>query len=163
MSLTGKFMQSGGEPIEHDGQTVHSYYRIPVKNGDRLAVRFLRSTSHPVQGVGLKAEKCHAQIAGSTSRRFVLWRNTAPDRVEVTILKAKPDAYLVLQNYWQHDIYGTIMMGLGNAGMVVQPQPGEGLLFRCSDGGLEPDFNDLVFLIILHPSSPVQPDESGNL
>ena len=138
------FVQSKGQPIEYEGRRVQLSYWFPVSAGDRVLIKFLRSVPTPVQGLGVTGERCQLRVESTTSKNLVLWTDTAPREVEMSVVKAKRGARLGVMNQWRDTKYGTSLMGLNNAAMEVQPQPDGSVLLRCSDGSGEADFNDLV-------------------
>lgn len=152
-SLAQAFNRTGGQPIEYEGRTLHLSYWLDVTTGDRLTVRFLRSAEVPVQGVGITAERCKLRVGDTTTKNLALWRDTAPDFVEVEVLGARRSARVGIMNQWRDEVYGTTMLGINNAAMDVQRQPDGSLLVRCSDGWKGPDFNDLVFMLTRSPES----------
>ena len=138
-----------GVPIRYGGRDLYRAYRLEVREGDTLSIRFLKNVDRPVQGIGLKCHKCKLQVAGTEAANLALWVDTAPPTVVVRIAKAKPGATVLVSNLWRDEKHGTTMYYINNAAMDVVAQPDGSLLFRCSDGWLGPDFGDLVFLAAL--------------
>lgn len=142
-----RFGAAKDAPIHYNGRDLHRQFVLPVKKGDSIGLRFLRATDRPVQGVGVKCEKCEISIADTRARSFGLWTDTAPSEVILNVVKAQADARVVFFNQWRDEKYGSTMYHLNNAAMEIVPQPDGSVLLRCSDGWGEPDFNDLVLQV----------------
>ena len=136
---------NSGQPIEYEGRRLHWTYTIAVTKEAMLTLLFLRAAERPVQGIGIKAEKCRLEIAGTRGTDIALWADTAPRRVPMRVSNPRNGALLRFWNQWRDEKHGTTMYRLNNAAMEVLPQPDGSVLFRCSDGWLGPDFDDLVF------------------
>jgi hypothetical protein len=147
-TFADRFECTKGAPIQHEGRELHTSLTLQVASGDTIAITFLHTTDRPVQGIGIKCEKCEVSIAGTTSRSIGLWTDTAPRDVTIKVGKAKAGARLVLVNQWRDEKYGSTMYRLNNAAMEIVQQPDGSILARCSDGWGEPNFNDLVFQAI---------------
>lgn len=147
MTFTDQFASAHGAPIRYEGRELHTKLSLAVNQGDTLRMRFLRSTERPVQGIGVKGDKCELRVAGTTAKNLGLWTDTAPSTLELEVVKAKPEARVILVNQWRDERHGSTMYHLNNAAMELVRQPDGSILARCSDGWGEPDFNDLVFLV----------------
>jgi hypothetical protein len=147
-----QFAATKGGPIHYDRRELHWTYWLAVNGGDEIALRFLRSADSPLQGIGIKAEKCHVQVANVTAKSLGLWTDTAPKDVLLRVVKAKRGARVGFFNQWRDEKYGSTMYHLNNAAMEIQPQPDGSALLRCSDGWGEPDFNDLVLTLSHRPA-----------
>jgi hypothetical protein len=53
-------------------------------------------------------------------------------------------------NQWRDEVHGATLLGMNNAGMMVQAKSEVCWLLRCSDGWEGPNFDDLVVEITLH-------------
>lgn len=145
ISLTDLFKSAAGTSINVDGRQLHQNFSLQVSEDDLIVISFLRSSDRPVQGLAINAQHCHIQVADTRARKIALWLDTAPERVELRVLKAKRGASLSIFNLWRDEKYGSTMYRLNNAAMQIDAQQDEVFLVRCSDGWGEPDFNDLVF------------------
>lgn len=146
------FAAANGGPIQYERRKLYWTYWLTVKEGDEISLRFVRAIDSPVQGLGIKTEKCHVQVADTTAKSIALWTDTAPKEVNLRAVKAKAGARIGLFNQWRDEKYGSTMYHLNNAAMEVQAQPDGSFLIRCSDGWGEADFNDLV-LVLSHRSA----------
>lgn len=136
--------QKSGGPISIDGRELHSTYAVPVKDGELLKLDFLRSVPRPVQGIMLTAKRCQLEVGGAGAKSIELWTNSAPAHVEFRVVRAKAGASVDVVNQWLDEKFGT-SHHINNAAIAVEPQPGDELLFRCSDGLGDTDLEDLVF------------------
>lgn len=155
VDFSRQFSQSGGAPIEWEGVLLHRTLRVGAKRGDHFELSFVRFTEHPVQGlaVGSKDRNVQMECAGTKSHDFVLWTDTAPKHVAISVLKpVRKHAEIVIYNVWRDEKYGTTMYGLSAAAMQIVPHGQNEQIIRCSDGWLGPDFNDLVVLLRVVPA-----------
>ncbi len=142
-----QFLSSKGKPIHHGGHEVHLSVRIPVKKGDIVRLTFERAIRTPVQGLRMKAKDCSLEAASAEGKQFVFWRDTAPDTVEVRVVKAKQGAEIVVMNVWRDETHGSTMQGMGFAGITCEAGADGTMVLGCSDGSGPPDFADLVVAI----------------
>jgi hypothetical protein len=143
-TLADLFDSANGRPICWHGRTLIPKYSVPVDSGDAFRMRFLGSVPSPVQGMGLHAENCSIRVASVVAKDIALWRDTAPDVVEFSIVRVKKGARVILTNQWRDEKYGSTMYRLNNAAIEVVPQDDGSVILRCSDGWGEPDFESLV-------------------
>jgi len=130
--------------IQYKGNTVVGADHFSVTNGDKLKLIFESVNSKWEQAVRLKIDR-ELTIDGDKSKGFTLWKRYAPDEIIVEITKSK-SGILIVHNVW--DIGdGTTLSWLGNSGMIVE-EIDNGRRYRCNDGHLDDDFDDLVFRIV---------------
>ncbi|WP_371526426.1 hypothetical protein OG302_09860 [Streptomyces sp. NBC_01283] len=140
------FRVSDGQPVEFEGKTVHLAFGISMKWAtSRLAIAFTSSVSKPPQGVCLELSEGDLLVNGSRSSGVCLWADSAPPVVYLEPL-IKPTATSTLQvwNCWRGGD-GEPQMWRGNAGLLVDLNPGASYRFSCSDGTGQADFTDLIF------------------
>lgn len=142
-----RFIESKGQPIEHEGREVHVSVRVSVHSGDSVSLTFKHATPTPLQGLRIIAKNCVLESLGEEGKQFVIWRDTAPDRSEYQIQKAKSGAEVVLMNVWRDEMYGSTMHGLNNAGIQRTLEADGSMVLKCSDGWGPPQFDDLVVLV----------------
>lgn len=118
---------------------------LPIRSGDVFEVAFEQVHSEWRQGVWLGTEGC-LEVNGVESSQFVLWQDTAPDKVQVRVLKS--DGCLRLYNVWDSG------RGLSDhesqsatSGMLVEEEPGGGRRYRCNDIGYESAFDKVRFTV----------------
>jgi hypothetical protein len=154
--FTPLFVASRGRPIEVGGQCLHATFRLELAPNSRLHVLFERAVSRPVQGLSISAVRKHHRlaVANTTARHLVLWEDTAPKHVEISVPPARLQVPIWMRNVWRDEKYGTMMYGLNAAAMVVTEKAPRQWLLQCSDGwGTEPNFSDLVVSLIVEPPS----------
>lgn len=139
-----RFIESRGKPITHDGKEVHLSYRISVGSGDTLLVSLRHAVESPVQGLRMIAKNCKLEALGQQAKQFVLWADSANERTEIRVLRAKPNAEVVFMNVWRDEKFGSTLHGLNYSGIEVTPEAEQAVLLRCSDGWGPPTFDDLV-------------------
>ncbi|MEU6031512.1 hypothetical protein ABZ825_31615 [Streptomyces tauricus] len=140
------FRVSDGQPVDFEGKTVHLAFGISMKWAtSRLAVSFTSFVGKPPQGVCLELSEGDLLVNGFRSSGVCLWADSAPPVVYLEPL-IKPTATSTLQvwNCWRGRD-GVPQMWRGNAGLLVDLNPGASYRFSCSDGTGHADFTDLIF------------------
>ena len=143
-TFADQFAARDGQPIRHEGRELHAVYWLPVKKGDSVSLRFIRYVDRPIQGLGIRTEKCDVRVGDVVGKHIGLWTDTAPREVLLDVVKARDGARVGVFNQWRDAKYGTTMYSLNNAAMEVLEQQDGSLLLRCSHGCGDVDFSDLV-------------------
>lgn len=141
MTFGERFIQSQGKQFEHEGQMVHAGYRLKSAAPLGLRLRWIRCIDSPTQGVSISVKGGHLAVAATTTKRLVLWRDTAPDEVAIRWV-GKGLRELVLWNCWR-DERGVTQAWIGNAGMLVDDLGAGVLRLRCNSRSAV-TFEDLV-------------------
>ncbi|MFH7324190.1 hypothetical protein [Aeromicrobium sp. HA] len=141
--LSATFAEQQSNVIEWKGMTLHGlleFESVP----DQLRLQFLAFKPRPVQGVQLRCRGGELEIDGVKATDFVLWTDTAPQTVTVTVHATGRSTTLKLWNVWRGGLDVT-QAWLGNSAIQVdRSDEPTALVLRCSDGEGEPDFEDLV-------------------
>ena len=141
-TLGEQFVDSRGGPISYRGLTVHSIHEIAIAGRTTLAVRFIHSTKHVLQGLRLAVDGGTLLVNDQPLRELVLWENTAPRNVRIQVTPAHARCIVKMWNVWQ-DEAGAMQAWIGDCGMVVEPTS-SGVRLKCSDGADGAAFDDLV-------------------
>lgn len=136
--LNERFAESGGQPLEVDGQTVYPMFRTEIGQGDEVRVFFQSASSDHEQGLVVKVTDGELEVEGQRARSFLLWREESAADVE---LISHGEGELRVWNAWRHE--GLVEEWSGNAGVVVEDD-GETVTLHMSDGADEPSFDNLV-------------------
>ena len=144
-----RFERNKGAPIQYQGHELFTSYVLTVRSGDCISVRVLRAIDRPIQGIGIKCDKCEIRVSDTVGKSIALWTDTAPRDVLLHVGKAKAGAKVTFFNQWRDEKYGSTMYHLNNAAIQPEPQPDGSVLLRCSDGWGDPDLDDLVVQITL--------------
>ncbi|GAA2999540.1 hypothetical protein [Actinokineospora diospyrosa] len=142
------FIESQGEPLEVDGQLVHMAYELPDPvDGDRLRVRFEGVAGPHRQGLVVSASGGKLEVVGQRHPEVVLWTDTTPPEVSLTVHRAKGSKPLrvMMWNTWV-DGMDIEQAWIGNSGIVIDSD-GPAVFLRCSNGYGEPSFTDLVVAV----------------
>lgn len=147
------FFGPGIGPVAYGDRSIWHSHLFTTPPGSRFQLVFVRSRAEPRQGLRLSCvNKRHTlRINDIDAAQFVLWADTAPQRVEVAVSKGRQPRQIRLLNVWELPDYGTTMQGINAACMSVSHTESGSVLLECSDGyGVgPPDFTDLVVRIIL--------------
>ncbi len=146
--LAERLQAARGKPVEWDGRLVHMFHDVTLQDGDTLRVELQRVTPARPQALRLKSSQGSVEVSGQVYSDLVLWSDTAPTVIVATARAAGSGASMQLRmwNAWR-DPAGTMQAWIGNSGLLVEGEIGEGLNLNCSDGFDEPDFDDLVVTV----------------
>ncbi len=150
------FAASHGQPIEFAGHKLQLSLRLELTPASRLHILFESSIHKPVQGISVTADrpKHRLVVAGVSARSFALWRDTAPNHVEVSLPEARQRVPVTIYNVWRDEKHGTMMYGLNAAAMRVTQEAPSKWLLECSDGwGTDANFDDLIVRVVEEPGS----------
>jgi hypothetical protein len=148
-TLGERFMESKGEPLDVDGQTVIAMYQRTVNQGQRVSFRAKVGVTAPVQGVCLKLSKGLIRINRQDLKDVVLWLDTAPELLEFSCHpKGRLPVDLKVWNCWRDEI-GTTQAWIGNSGMIAD-EAGDRVTLQCSPGAGEFDPSRLTVELSFH-------------
>ncbi|MDT0213337.1 hypothetical protein Q9R29_05525 [Rothia sp. ARF10] len=124
--------------------------------GDRFSLTFESAEPRWRQGVWLAVDG-DVVAAGQVSSQILLWRDTAPDQVEIEV-RSTGDGLMRLYNVWDSGRGHGHESQRHTSGMVREALP-DGYRYHCSDINPAPTFEALVFSVVRHQPS-VGGDES---
>jgi hypothetical protein len=94
----------------------------------------------------VKARGGDLEVNGQRMPEVVLWTDTAPPEVTLTVHRTGRQPLLVrMWNTWVDDM-AVEQAWVGNAGIVVD-ETGDGVVLHCSNGYDDPSFDDLVVAV----------------
>lgn len=133
------FAAQNTDTVHHRGRIVKAVVRIPVSDGATLIVRRRGVGAPRPQSLHLALGSGTIEVEGQQGAEVVLWSNTSPEEVTLTI-HGEAATILEVWNGWS--MGGVDNAWIGNAGIVTK-NTSSGTVLRCSDGVGEPDFSDL--------------------
>jgi len=137
-----------GGPIDCQGKSVMMSYKIPVAKGQEVEIEFLQYNETYQQGfeVSIDQRKGFIEVNGQRLNAPVFWTNTAPKTFSFKCFPKKPEGLMNIWNVWQNIEYKeNIDSWIGNAGLYVEQMEDGELIFHCSNGMDQVNFEDLVF------------------
>ncbi|WP_133782172.1 hypothetical protein [Kribbella sp. VKM Ac-2571] len=152
MTLGDWFVRSAGKPIEFDGQTVHMSHEWAVpEDAQGAEVAVVRASPRVRHGINLSARDMTLSINGHLMSKAIVWTDAAPSPFVVEFVPPRSPGALGdvarrrirVWNSWD-DGSGVTHAWVGNAGILIDPQPNKVVRLHCSDGGGEIDFESLV-------------------
>ncbi|GHH45769.1 hypothetical protein [Streptomyces candidus] len=146
------FRDADGQAVQIDGRAVHLAFAIAIPwTVAGLALRFTSAVDRPEQGVCLELSSGDLLVNRRHTPDVCLWAGTTPSTVDLDILR-NPTAPCTLRvwNCWR-GTRGERRMWTGNAGLLVDLNPGASYRFSCSDGTGPAAFTDLVFTLKVQP------------
>ncbi|MFE9999093.1 hypothetical protein [Streptomyces avermitilis] len=140
------FQESGGRPVERDGEMIHMAYRIPVGvETSKIRLEFSGFVDEPVQGVCLQVGEGVLSVEGRSHPGLVFWMDAAPSLVDVGV-NAEKGSTLQVWNCWRGK-FGERAAWLGNAGMICDVVREGEYKFSCSSGTGEAFFGSMQFAL----------------
>lgn len=140
-TLSSRFQKNNGAAIEVDGRAVRPLIEIEVVEDEKsFLVRRKVAKAWPIQGIRIKAKKGEIEVNGQLHSEIILWADTSPDSVEITV-RSKSGCQLKIWNVWRMD--EIVQAWVGNSGVATSESGGE-MLLECSDGTGEVDFSSIV-------------------
>ena len=143
MELSELFIRGKSHVAEYRGGQVWSCWRAKLPGDREIGVTFVRSAKRPVPGLCIGVRGGTAVVNEVEGPEMVLWSDTSPRTVEVTIKAAGSckEVELELWNCWRTE--GLTDAWVGNAAMLVEAGEGS-VTLRCNSGPSRPKFKDLV-------------------
>lgn len=136
------FLKSRGQPIEYDGRIVVMMDRFPISNGETVRVVREATNSDWRQGISIRTNG-RLSINGISGEQFVLWQESAPNSVTVSVLET--DGHLEVKNVW--DVGDGVVHSWHNGAAMYIERLRNGCRYHCNDGHPDDDFDDLIFCI----------------
>lgn len=153
MDFTPLFEGSANGTITYQGLVLHRRFMLGVAEGDVISIRFVSFTADYIQGLRVSAQNCQVSVERFKGKELVLWTDTAPEQVRLTIVKAKSLAALTFINVWKDRQHKTMLYALTSSAINVDQSETGAVLLRCSDGSGQPNFEDLVVQVTREPAS----------
>lgn len=144
-TLGAFFMASKGSPIQYDGKEVHMMWSMGGASNTVLSIKLVSVSTSVRQGLVLSAKAGEVLINGLKTKKAVLWMDTAPDTIQVSLRPKQTNMTINIWNTWEDD-HGVQHAWIGNCGMAVE-QSKSAVLLRCSCGVGPVDFTNLVVLV----------------
>jgi hypothetical protein len=153
-SMMSRFVESGFQPVEFEGEIVHPMYTVDINERDHVRVTWIDANSPRVQGLtlrlripgrmGRKGEGGLLRVGDAESPSIILWMDTAPEVVDAECIERADGAVLQVSNRWRLPD-GREDEWLNNYGIKLEPVGQDALVLHCSDGyGDAPSFDDLI-------------------
>src|SRR5215469_14688813 len=130
------FIESKGQPIIHNGQTIQMVDRLLVKNEQHLRLIFESIKAEWRQGVHLSTDGDFIVNDMTVKKAVVLWHDTAPKEVLIQVHTKKGECFV--KNVWDSG-NGTMDSWHNGAAMIVEDIV-SGKRYRCNDGQPDDDF-----------------------
>ena len=139
------FMASKGQPITFNGRQICMVDKLIISKHQEISIVFQSISSNWRQGIHLSTVGEFNVGRQRVKRSVVLWNDTAPEEVRLTINSA--DGLCNIKNVWDVGD-GVVHSWHGGAAMLVFGDMHE-RTYYCNDGKENDDFNDLVFRVTL--------------
>lgn len=139
-SLAAAFRNGNGRKTKWQGEIVHSFLHIGVKEGDTIEVERLEASPTRAQALKVAVDKGSLRTNGVVLSPIAIWTHTSPKQATLHVVGRKARS-IDIWNSWSFE--GVDSSWLGSAGMIVESTNNVHTL-RCSDGLGEPSFDDMV-------------------
>ncbi|MEE1926463.1 hypothetical protein V0R50_31075 [Pseudomonas sp. 148P] len=138
------FQRTFGKPIDYEGRSVCQIYVKKIQLGvNKIKISRLNASLETEVGLRLKVVKGELEINGERSSDFVLWSDTCPEVVNVSVF-AKKGCELRVWNVWRAG--DVVQAWVGNSGIILSEEH-DGVVLECSDGAGDIDFSSLIVKI----------------
>ena len=151
ITLAGMLAEAKGGPIVYQGRSVVLSYKIPINYGQEIVVEMLKYKNDTIeQGfeASVDQRKGVIDVNGQKLIAPIFWAVTAPKKFSFKCYSAKIVGIINIWNVWRHvnnkDSYDA---WIGHAGLYVTEDGNGAVVFHCSSGVHQVDFEDLVFSV----------------
>ena len=144
MRLPGRSVNLGLTTPEREVVLIET---VECAAGDRFSLTFESAEPRWRQGVWLAVDG-DLVAAGQVSSQILLWRDAAPDQVEIEV-RSTGDGLMRLYNVWDSGRGRGRESQRHTSGMVREALP-DGYRYHCSDINPAPSFEALVFSLVRH-------------
>lgn len=123
-------------------------HRISVIKAQEIEIEILHYNGEFQQGfeISIDQRKGYIEVDGQKLTIPVFWTNTAPRRFSFKCFPKKTNGIMNIWNVWKNVEYKeNIDAWVGNAGLYVERTDDESMIFHCSNGAGNINFEDLVF------------------
>lgn len=139
-TLAELFQKAKNSTIELDNQLIYAILKIKIDSPKNFIIYRLNASSPPLQGLRLKADKGSIQVNGQTHPEIILWADTSPDVVSISVIP-KRECELKIWNVWKSG--ASTEAWVGNAGFLVSKIDNV-ISLECSHGLGDINFSNLV-------------------
>lgn len=145
------FIESKGQPIIYNGNTLVLADKFPVSDGDILIASIEKADSDRRQGLSIDITG-HCEIDGRVFKQgkgvmMLFWADTADNPTKVKVFTKKD--FVWVKNIWESTgNMGKKYVDSGHHGaaMIVE-EIENGRRYRCNDGYPDEDFDDIIFTV----------------
>lgn len=150
ITLAGMLSDAKGGPIDYQGSSVMMSYKIPINKGQDVFVEILKYNDTVEQGfeVSVDQRKGLVEVNDQKIKAPIFWTKTAPKTFSFKCFPQKITGVVNIWNVWRNIEYkDNVDAWIGHAGLyIVQDEDGS-IVFHCSNGMQQVDFEDLVFRV----------------
>ena len=151
ITLAGMLAEAKGGPINYQGRDVMMSHKIPIINGQEILVEILKYKNDAVeQGfeVSVDQRKGVVDVNDQKIKAPVFWTETAPKIFSFKCYSKKATGVINIWNVWRNiNRKDRVEAWIGNAGLYIEEDGNGTVIFYCSSGVHQVDFEDFVFSI----------------
>lgn len=149
-TLAKKLSDAKGGPIDFQDKAVVMSYKMPINKGQEVFVEILNYNTTVDQGFELSVDqrKGFIEVNGQKLKSPIFWTKTAPTTFSFKCYPKKAVGSINIWNVWRNiEHKDNVDAWIGHAGLYVEHGDDDSIIFHCSNGIQQVDFNDLVFRI----------------
>lgn len=150
ITLADMLSDSKGGPIDFQGRSVMMSYKIPITKGQEVFVEIIKYNDTVEQGfeVSVDQRKGFVEVNGQKIKALIFWTKTAPRTLSLKCYSQKTAGVMNIWNVWKNSEYkDNVDAWIGHAGLYIEQDEDGTIVFHCSNGMQQVDFEDLVFRI----------------
>lgn len=139
-----------GGPIDYQGRSVMMSYKIPINKGQDVFVEILKYNDIVEQGfeVSVDQRKGLVEVNDQKINAPIFWTKTAPKTFSFKCYPKKTTGVINIWNVWRNIEYkDNVDAWIGHAGLYIEQDEDGAIVFHCSNGIQQVDFEDLVFRV----------------
>lgn len=152
MNLAEMFINNKGQPVTLNGNQIVMSHRVDVVKNQEATIEIISCNNEYRQGIELSIDKRKGFIEVNNQKLTapVFWLDTAPKIFTFKCYPVKNMGKMNIWNIWQFSKQeDRVDAWIGNSGIQVKQEDEKTLVFHCSNGVGDIDFNDLVFKLTL--------------
>ncbi len=138
------FFESRGKPIKYNNQIVQMVDELQIRAETTVQLVFQSTNSEWRQGIALATRGRFSINGQRLNDSLVLWEDTAPKEIQFVV--QSESGILQIKNVWDVGD-GVVNSWHRGAGMIVATDNQQRRVYRCNDGHIDDDFDDLTFTL----------------
>lgn len=151
ITLAGILTDAKGGPVNYQGRSVMMSYKMPIIKGQEISVEILKYNNDTVeQGFELSVDqrKGEIEVNDKILKDPVFWTETAPKIFSLKCYSNNATGVINIWNVWRNiEHRDRVEAWVEHAGLYIENAEAGTIVFHCSSGVHQVDFEDFVFKV----------------